>query len=417
MKPKLGIYYDAYATMTGTVFDHVSAFGLMQDFDTYFLPKQNFKPGQLDSLDLIIVHYSCRIAFPKTLPRNFISSLENFEGAKFIFIQDEYDNTESSRQAIEKIKPKIVFTCIPREFHELIYPRNRFLRTKFVQVLTGFSPSTEIWNKFGIPYPSRVIDIGYRGRTISYKYGRLGFDKRKIGEDVKSNELFSHLNLDISSHEDDRIYGDKWYTFLSKCKSVLGTESGSNLFDFDGTLEELSTNFSSFEAFEKHIEKSNPEFTFMGQISPRIFESSALKVLNILFPGTYSGIIKPWIHYVPLERDLSNVEQVLSIIENSEIATKITERAYEDLIKSGKYSKEAFLAEISEHINSNFNNFTASSSPYDLNFSKDVKVLSEIRYLKISQTNILKTFWHIIPFNVRIRIYWLINKIYNRFYK
>jgi hypothetical protein len=422
MQAKIAIYYDAYATVTTSVYEHVSALGGLPDVDIFFLAKHKFKKSDLNFFDAVVVHFSCRIAFPQTLPKNFISSLESFNGPKFIFIQDEYDNTEISRKVLEKIRPDIVFTCIPEEYHESIYPKSRFPKTNFVKVLTGFSPSPELFNQYGTPYSAREIDIGYRGRTLPFKYGKLGFDKRKIGEDVIKSGIFSNLRLDISSDEGHRIYGEHWYLFLSNCKAALGTESGSNLFDFDSKLDSLSKNFTNFKDFDEYIENECPEFTFMGQISPRIFESAAFKVLNVLYPGTYSGILQPWVHYVPLERDLSNAEEVLSIILNSKSAESITERAFIDLIKSGKYSSEAFISDISKKINQVLKESTYRKYFLNSKFSKEVLTLSEIRYLEVMQSKLmrsrlLKKFWRSAPYGLRIRIYWKINKIYNEFLK
>ena len=46
----------------------------------------------------------------------------------------------------------------------------------------------------------------------------------------------------------------------------------------------------------------------MHVISSRVFEAIASRCLLILFKGDYSGIIKPWKHYLPLEK-ISNVKK------------------------------------------------------------------------------------------------------------
>ena len=43
---------------------------------------------------------------------------------------------------------------------------------------------------------------------------------------------------DIAMDDASRIYGDAWYKFLGSSRTMLGSESGSNVFDFDGDLEE-----------------------------------------------------------------------------------------------------------------------------------------------------------------------------------
>ena len=58
----------------------------------------------------------------------------------------------------------------------------------------------------------------------------------------------------------------------------------------------------------------------------------------ILFPGEYSGTVQPWVHYLPLERDFSNVATVAERIRDVPFLEEMTERAHADLIASGRYS-------------------------------------------------------------------------------
>ena len=37
--------------------------------------------------------------------------------------------------------------------------------------------------------------------------------------------------------KESRIYGSDWFNFIGSCRSMLGTKSGSNVFDFDGSVE------------------------------------------------------------------------------------------------------------------------------------------------------------------------------------
>jgi len=38
-------------------------------------------------------------------------------------------------------------------------------------------------------------------------------------------------------------------------------------------------------------------------ISPRVFEAGLLKSGLILVKGDYSDVVRPWEHYIPIERD------------------------------------------------------------------------------------------------------------------
>jgi hypothetical protein len=51
-----------------------------------------------------------------------------------------------------------------------------------------------------------------------------------------------------------------------------------------------------------------------------------------MFPGEYSGIVEPWRHYVPLEKDFSNMAEVAARLRDDRFVTELTERAHADLV-------------------------------------------------------------------------------------
>ena len=60
--------------------------------------------------------------------------------------------------------------------------------------------------------------------------------KYRIGVDVKALAQERGLPVDIEVDDTKRIYGTDWYRFLGSARATLGTESGSNVFDFDGNV-------------------------------------------------------------------------------------------------------------------------------------------------------------------------------------
>src|SRR5206468_13037957 len=77
--------------------------------------------------------------------------------------------------------------------------------------------------------------------------------------------------------------------------------------------------------------------------SPRLFEAAALRTGMVLFPGEYSGVVEPWRHYIPLEKDFSNFAEVAERIKDDSFLEQLTERTFEELIASGRYSEESFV--------------------------------------------------------------------------
>jgi hypothetical protein len=88
----------------------------------------------------------------------------------------------------------------------------------------------------------------------------------------------------------------------------------------------------------------------MNQISPRMFEAIALKTALVLFEGKYSGVLRPGEHYIPLKKDFSNVEDVLRQLDDVSGLEEITERAYNDIVRSGRYSYRTFVASVDDRL-------------------------------------------------------------------
>ena len=87
-----------------------------------------------------------------------------------------------------------------------------------------------------MPLIDRPVAVGYRGRHLSPVYGRLGFDKFEIGRRMREICAANAIPHDIAMDEASRIYGPAWLDFVGSCRTMLGTESGSNVFDFDGSI-------------------------------------------------------------------------------------------------------------------------------------------------------------------------------------
>ena len=85
-------------------------------------------------------------------------------------------------------------------------------------------------------------------------------------------------------------------------------------------------------------------------ISPRCFEAACLGTVMIMYPGNYSGILKPGVHYISLEKDFSNIEQVLLALKDMSFLESMALKARSDLIDSGKFSFRNFITEFDDSL-------------------------------------------------------------------
>lgn len=338
-----------HSTHTNAVYDHLRAFADYSKLNHYFIHyTNNLSQKVLDSFDAILIHYSVRLPFG-FLQHYWEKALQYYQGKKILFLQDEYDKTETTRRLMKKLDFDLVFTVVPQENINKVYTPSDFINTKFINCLTGYAMPYCDSMQYLPKTCDRPIDVAYRGRSLPFWYGDLGHEKQVIAETFINCAKYSGLNLDISTDEGNRLYGDLWPEFLKSAKVTLGTESGANLFDYEGELKRNTEQYiaqnpqATYEEVKLQVYNNIDEPQIMNQISPRIFEAISYKTALVLFEGQYSDVVYPDRHYIPLAKDFSNINEVISKIKDTELLQKLADRAFEDIIFSGRFTYEKFI--------------------------------------------------------------------------
>ncbi len=344
------VAYSNASTFTTTTMEYVASFAQHAKAEVHYLHVTHGARPRVDlnSYDVVLLSYCARLCFPGYVSDHFLKLLDGFDGVRAIAIQDEYDFVEHERAGLDRLRPHVVFTCIPPDQLEFIYPRARYPHTDFVQVLTGYVPASIASTEPGRPLSERRIVVGYRGRDIGRRYGDLGRMKFEIGKIFKAFCDAHGVACDIAMDEASRIYGERWYRWLGECRSVLGSESGSNVFDFDGTIAAACQEAQGAALpldIQDRIRELDGRFK-MGQISPRIFEAAATRTALVLYEGRYSDAIRPHEHYIPVAHDHSNLDAVLKSLRDMAGLEAMVERTHAHLIRSGQFSYGAFVRKV-----------------------------------------------------------------------
>lgn len=300
---------------------------------------------RLNSYDVVVIHYSLVVTMDYYLGPWFREEIRRFSGVKAQFIQDEYRWVDEIGATMDDMKIDVIFTAASEATARVLYG-GRVPRAETVSTLTGYLP-TKLSARRVRPLGDRPIDVGYRGRSVPFWLGEFGQDKVRIAQGFRARAAAHDLRVDIEWEEEKRIYGRAWNRFVESCRCVLGTESGASIGDWDGSLH---------REVERYLE-SNPDASFedvshallaphegnleLRTISPRAFEAIALRTALIQFPGAYSGILEPWKHYIPLEKDFSNFDEVLAKIRDVDFLEAMTRRAYDDIAVPQRYSYTA----------------------------------------------------------------------------
>jgi hypothetical protein len=64
-------------------------------------------------------------------------------------------------------------------------------------------------------------------------------------------------------------------------------------------------------------------------MSGRHVEAAGTRTIQLLFRGHYDGYFRAGEHYIPLERDFSNVEEVLRVFRDAAAVERIVEHAHQ----------------------------------------------------------------------------------------
>lgn len=313
----------------------------------------------LARFDGVIIHNTLLAWSDRFISEATRARLRAFTGLKAMFIQDEYSLIDRTVAAIRDLGITLLFTCVPEPEIDKVYSPQALPGVIKVNVLTGYVPVNLLGR--AVPAPSeRPIDIGYRGRQLPAYLGRLGQEKAQIADRILADAPKYGLVTDISCREENRLYGAAWIDFMSRCKAMLGAESGASVFDFTGEIERRVRAHlrrhpdASYEELDRLYLAEHEGKIRLNQISPRCFEAAALRTLMVLYEGDYSGILLPWRHYVPLKKDHSNMAEIVAIVRDPVRIADITERAYQEIALDPRYSYANAIAIVDRAIDAAF---------------------------------------------------------------
>ncbi len=329
---RLIVLYHANYTATPAIRDYLEALGAMPGWIRYCNIDQP-EPIDFGGWDVVFVNFcvtsQARLTDRPTFWPDLARALVRFEGTKIAAVQDEYEFTDRVKRFLLQIGIDIVLTNVPQAAVRQVYSEQEFDRVHFETVRTAYLaeqiPAVR-------PLALRPIPLGYRGRQLPHRFGELGWHKAEIGRRFAAACARRAIPCDIAVDEESRFHGAAWPRFIAQCRVMLGSPSGCRVFDFDGALQRrFDDSKLPYEEVRDEVLPHDLGID-MGQVSARIFEAVAARTALALIRGNYSGVLRPNEHYVPIEPDYSNVEEVLDRILDVPAMQAMAERAFAHVI-------------------------------------------------------------------------------------
>ncbi len=358
------VIFDYYypLPMRQTFKDYLDSFGKYSTHRVFYCNYALGIPRYLAKVpfDLIIFHqgFSCQfrwggLSYDSYLKR--LAPLKNSSAVKVLFCQDEFLKMDRICQFANDYAIDIIFTVAEESEWSKIYKGVDRSKVQIHKVLTGYlnhDICTTI-EKLQKEIPSRDIDIGYRATHAEPWLGKHGQLKIDIANVVEKEAEQRGMVTDIATVHDEKkfFHGLDWYRFMLRCKTFIGVEGGSSLFDEDGSISMKVKSYVKDHSDASYTEVETACFPgldgnlALAAISPRHLEACVTKTAQILLEGSYSGILQPNIHYIELKKDYSNLDEVLRLVQDQEALKEITDRAYQDIVLSGLYTYPNFVAQ------------------------------------------------------------------------
>lgn len=274
------------------------------------------------------------------------------DAVKIAFPQDEPDHSFVLDDWLTDWKVDVVYSVYHP--HRAEFYRRLSKRADIRFGYTGLVEPTDIAmvSRYAMPWRTRRIDVGYRASRLAPNFGWFGALKSELGERFKAAAAGKGLTLDISCDAKDAIRGDGWLRFLGQCRFVLGCESGQSIFDPTGSIKDSVDAYlaarpnAPFEEVEANCFPGQDRKAPFTCISPRLFEAAAAGCVQILIPGDYDGAIKPWEHYIPLEPDASNIDEIVAAMADEERMVNMLKASQKALIENSKYGYATYAADV-----------------------------------------------------------------------
>jgi hypothetical protein len=274
----------------------------------------------------------------------------------YAFPQDDYTYNTVLDESLAQLGTAAIYTPLETGLN-IVYP-TMYNRAAMRHAHTGYvdEATAQASRSKAIPMPQRRVDVGQRVRMLPPWFGRGGRQKGLFAERFAEVAAGTDLVVDISTREEDVFSGEDWYAFLGSCRATIGQKGGASLCDPDGAIMRSVVEYcedhpeAGFDEIEQACFPGLDGHVEMSAISPRLFDAAMLGTAQILVEDDYLGVLDPWVHYIPTDQDLTNIDEIAAMMKDIDFLSKIADAATDVLIDSGRYTYRAFVHGVFESV-------------------------------------------------------------------
>jgi hypothetical protein len=273
---------------------------------------------------------------------------------KIAMPQDEFIHTDMLAEFLAAQRITHLFTCMEEADWRKVYGRHLdFGHVQVETVLTGYidERSRRRVDRLRRRAIARDIDIGYRAWKATYWLGEHGQHKVRVADVIAARAAARGLIVDSSQRNEDVFSGDDWFAFLLRCRATVGVEGGASVLDHDGSIKIAVEAYlkdhpdAPFEAVRDACFPGRDHELGLSCISPRHLEACMTETCQILIEGGFNGILQPWVHYIPVRKDYSDVDAALDALGDKAAVARMVAAAHRDVVETDRWTYRRFVAQ------------------------------------------------------------------------
>lgn len=291
------------------------------------------KIHKIKDYELIVILHSalgddCRLL-------NWLSMFFDKRKCKLVaFIGNEYDLLPEKKQLLNKLNVDIICTQLPLAVASWLY--SDLPSAKVIAMPHALNTA-----KYFDYKKSRENIIGFIGNAHPLWIG----DNERTKVIMSAKETLDELNLpNYIKLNGSNLFSSDWVNFLNKSIGTIGAESGTYYMDKSGErlmlAKDLVNSRPSIDISDLNsqiFQVDNIEFKSAKCISARHFEAIGTKTCQLLLEGEYNNILIPDVHYIKINKNLSNLKESIYRLLDYEERLKIIKNAYEYVAKNHTY--------------------------------------------------------------------------------
>ena len=315
-------------------------------------------PAINPGFDMVIFHTS--LLAERWDTANFKALKNKFKKINWItelysmaFPQDEFYKTNDLDKLFSSLQINKIFGLIPPHEFSKIYPLTS-KSSSYSQVLPFYIEKQKIPDYYK-NFENRELHVAYRAWAAEPWLGQIARDKLNILQ-VKDYLEKYPFKIDLSCSPDRQLENSAWLRLLGNSKWTLVTPGGASIVDPDGHLRNLyiesglpNKDIDDFDsAYEKLGYDKFDNSLDLSVITPRILEAALCGTALIAFPSRYNNKLLPGVHYFPLNRDFSNLNLLIEVLNDAEMWSFYRSNLQNLIFQDSYFHLESFLSKFKE---------------------------------------------------------------------